>query len=183
MRALAHPARLAIIEHLAAGNTGTATELGKVCGLTASATSYHLRALAKWGIIEDAPSRGDGRERVWRTGIRGWSVNVGPSADAESLAAEQLLVEVALAAQHARAMSWVQRMGAESQEWYDAAVLSQSQLLLTVEELKTLSERMAELVFPYVVHRRPDPPAGARLISAVYRAYPIDAARPGTGES
>ncbi|WP_232075867.1 ArsR/SmtB family transcription factor [Phytohabitans suffuscus] len=37
-----------------------------MAGLSPSATSYHLRALARYGLVEQAPSRGDGRERVWR---------------------------------------------------------------------------------------------------------------------
>jgi DNA-binding transcriptional ArsR family regulator len=178
MRALAHPARLAIIEYLAAGKTGTATELGAVCGLTASATSYHLRALAKWGIIEDAPSRGDGRERIWRTGIRGWSVDAGPEAGTRSLAAERQLLEVVLARQHASALGWTQRMGDEPPQWYDAATLSQSQLLMTAGELQALGERVAELLRPYSVHERVDPPDGARAVSVVYRAYPVDGVNP-----
>lgn len=71
MRALAHPARLAILEHLMSGETGTATECAAVSGLSPSATSYHLRALAKVGLVEEAASRGDGRERVWRSGVAG----------------------------------------------------------------------------------------------------------------
>ena len=68
MRALAHPARLSIMDHFLSGRTGTATELAELCGLSPSATSYHLRALARYGLVEEAPSRGDGRERVWQIG-------------------------------------------------------------------------------------------------------------------
>ena len=67
-RALAHPARIAIVEHL--NNTGavvTATEAAALVDLSPSAISYHLRELAKYGLVEQAPSRGDGRERVWRS--------------------------------------------------------------------------------------------------------------------
>jgi len=62
MRAMAHPARLAIMEFLSDGAGATATECAEVCGLSPSATSYHLRALARAGLVEEAPSRGDGRE-------------------------------------------------------------------------------------------------------------------------
>ena len=36
IRALAHPARLAILEHLGTGVTATATECARVCGLSAA---------------------------------------------------------------------------------------------------------------------------------------------------
>src|SRR5262245_8848389 len=68
IRALSHPARLAIIEQLENGATATATELASVVGLSPSATSYHLRALARGGLIREAEGRGDGRERVWQGG-------------------------------------------------------------------------------------------------------------------
>src|SRR3982751_427340 len=74
MRALAHPARIGIVEYLHnSGAVVTATECAGMVGLSPSATSYHLRELAKYGLVEQAPSRGDGRERVWRstgTGLR-----------------------------------------------------------------------------------------------------------------
>src|SRR5690348_6379348 len=72
MRALAHPARLSILEHLMSGEPTTATECAAVVELSPSATSYHLRALAKVGLIEEAPGRGDGRERLWRSPFSGY---------------------------------------------------------------------------------------------------------------
>src|SRR5690349_25088817 len=67
LRALAHPARIEIVDHLSTtGASVTATECAELVGLSPSATSYHLRELAKYGLVEQAPSRGDGRERLWR---------------------------------------------------------------------------------------------------------------------
>lgn len=56
MRALAHPARMAIMEHLGTLEGGaTATECAEIAGLSPSATSYHLRELAKFGLVQQAP--------------------------------------------------------------------------------------------------------------------------------
>src|SRR6516162_99595 len=71
-RALAHPARLAILEALTAGDELTATELAAVTGLSPSATSYHLKALAKWGIVEAGEGRADGRARPAGGGSPAW---------------------------------------------------------------------------------------------------------------
>ncbi|WP_442933752.1 ArsR family transcriptional regulator [Micromonospora sp. CPCC 205556] len=57
MRALAHPARIAIMEHLST-REGGATACAEIVGLSPSATSYHLRASVKFGLVEQAPSRG-----------------------------------------------------------------------------------------------------------------------------
>src|ERR1700749_3561086 len=66
MRALAHPARLAIIDALASGDELTATECAAITGLSPSATAYHLKFLERHNFAERAPARDDGRERPWR---------------------------------------------------------------------------------------------------------------------
>ena len=63
IRALAHPARLAIINALVTGDELTATECAELTGLSPSATAYHLKLLERYGIVETAPSRPDRRER------------------------------------------------------------------------------------------------------------------------
>jgi DNA-binding transcriptional ArsR family regulator len=172
MRALAHPARLAIIEHLFAGNAGTATELAAVCDLSPSATSYHLRALAKAGMIEEAPSRGDGRERIWQTPARGLNITVGPAGTPAEQAAERELTETFMNVEDARVREWLVRRNHESQEWYEASEILATRLVLTVEELQKLNEEVTNLLRPYSRSRRTDPPADARLVNATYRAYP-----------
>ena|SRR5579863_2439561 len=63
IRALAHPARLAIIDALAAGDELTATQCAELTGLSPSATAYHLKLLERYGFAETAPPRPDRRER------------------------------------------------------------------------------------------------------------------------
>ena len=58
LRALAHPARLLVVDELYQGNERTSSELAELTGLSPSAMSYHLRALERWGIVE----RGEPRE-------------------------------------------------------------------------------------------------------------------------
>jgi DNA-binding transcriptional ArsR family regulator len=65
MRALAHPTRLALLDHLHAAGEATATECAEFVADSPSSCSYHLRALAKWGFVEEAARRA-GRERPWR---------------------------------------------------------------------------------------------------------------------
>jgi DNA-binding transcriptional ArsR family regulator len=66
MRALAHPARIAIWSHIGLRGSVTATECAEVAGLSPSACSYHLRTLARYGFIEeDRASAANGRERPW----------------------------------------------------------------------------------------------------------------------
>jgi DNA-binding transcriptional ArsR family regulator len=175
MRALAHPARIAIVEHL--GSTGeavSATQCAGLVDLSPSATSYHLRELAKVGLVEEAPSRGDGRERLWRSTASGLTLE-GDLDEPETRRSQQELVDVYLARDFARLREWFGRQHEEPRAWRDAATLLGPMLLMTAEELVALNERVAELVEPYRRRERmDDAPADARPVTVHYAAFPID---------
>ena len=65
MRAMAHPVRLALMQALNDAGTLTATEAAERVGESPSNCSFHLRQLAKYGWVEEAPG-GKGRQRPWR---------------------------------------------------------------------------------------------------------------------
>jgi DNA-binding transcriptional ArsR family regulator len=173
LRALAHPARIAILGELHAGGAGTATGFAELCGLSPSATSYHLRALAKAGLVEQAPGRGDGRERLWQAvGGPGLEIATGPEADAETQLAEQELIELLISRDEARARAWLARWHQESPEWYEAANVNSASLMITAEELTELNEKVTALLEPFARRARKEPPAGARRVEVVYRSIP-----------
>jgi DNA-binding transcriptional ArsR family regulator len=174
MRALAHPARLAILEYFAAGRTGTATEFAKLCDLSPSAMSYHLRALAKVGLAEEAPSRGDGRERVWQSAVRGINLDWA-NADGETHQAAAELTGLFLERENARAREWLRREPTEPTEWRSVAFLRDTYLVVTPSELVTIAEGLEEVIKPYLRYERTDPPAEARLVNYVVRMYPLPA--------
>jgi len=175
MRALAHPARIAIIEHL--GSTGavvTATECAGLVGLSPSATSYHLRELAKFGLVEQAPSRGDARERVWRSTSSGFSVD-GDLAEPETRASQRALVDVYLNRDFARLRDWVARLHEEPKAWQDASTLMGPMLLLNAEELVEVNRRVREVLDPYRRRERMgEAPADARPVAVHYAAFPVE---------
>ena len=173
MRAMAHPARLAIMEYLGDGAVATATECAEVCGLSPSATSYHLRALARAGLVEEAPSRGDGRERVWRAAQTG--LRIDPRSDSpEALAAARELMELILARDEEKVARWLSNAASEPKEWYDAAAITRHQLVLTAQELTELHQAVMRLLEPYGRLERLDPPEGVRKVAVLFRAIPTD---------
>ena len=87
IRALAHPARLAIIDALAAGEELTATQCAELTGLSPSATAYHLKLLERYGLAETAPPRPDRRERPWRATGRQIQADLDTSTPAGASAA------------------------------------------------------------------------------------------------
>jgi DNA-binding transcriptional ArsR family regulator len=175
MRALAHPARIAILEHL--GSTGavvTATECAGLVGLSPSATSYHLRELAKNGLVEQAPSRGDARERVWRSTSAGFSVD-GDLDEPETRASQRALVDVYLNRDFARLRDYLARVHEESKEWQDASTLSGPILLLDAAELAEVNRRVLEVLAPYRRRERMgQAPEGARPVAVHYAAFPVE---------
>ncbi|MBB2945027.1 DNA-binding transcriptional ArsR family regulator [Actinoplanes lutulentus] len=174
MRALAHPARIEIVEHLTVtGAAMTATECAGLVGLSPSATSYHLRELAKYDLVEQAPSQGDGRERRWRSK----AANLMFDADAEhpeSFAAERALVELYLARDKDRIREWMERQPQETKQWREASQLMGQQLLVTAEELTQLSDQIRSLLEPYKLRtRQDDAPEDARQVVIQYAAFPV----------
>lgn len=175
IRALAHPARIGIVEHLSStGAVVTATEMAGHVGLSPSATSYHLRELAKIGLVEQAPSRGDGRERVWRSTGAGLRLE-SDDADPESRAAEQALIDVWLTRDFTRLREWFATQHTQPKQWREAGQLTGQTLLLTAEELVRVNEAVRAVLEPYERRGRiGEEPAGARTVAVHYAAYPID---------
>ena len=84
LRGIAHPMRNRILEEMSAGGPMRAADVADRLGIPANQASFHLRQLAKYGLVEDAPELArDGRDRVWRVTFEsGLSVNLddlGPS--------------------------------------------------------------------------------------------------------
>lgn len=174
MRALAHPARLTIMEHLSTtGEAVTATGCAEIVGLSPSATSYHLRELARYGLVEQAPGRGDARERLWRSSVQSWQLELQPDDDAEVQAAEQTLLDAYLTRDFDRVREWVRRARHEPKDWHDAAVIAGPMLLLTADELRSLNDAVLRLWEPYRRRtRQADPPPGARIVAVHYATLP-----------
>lgn len=174
MRALAHPARLEILEHLSQAKEGaTATECAEVVGLSPSATSYHLRALAKVGMIQEGPSRGDGRERVWQTSHRHYSISVEKSAGPEELAAESVLIETFLARQNEKVRRAIVHIREVNDEWFDVSTITDQTLQVTATELQDLLQKIDELTKPLTRLDRENPPPDSRGVTLQLRAVPL----------
>ncbi|HET6817841.1 MAG TPA: winged helix-turn-helix domain-containing protein [Mycobacteriales bacterium] len=172
MRALAHPARLAILERLSADGPATATECAEVTGQSPSACSYHLRALARWGLVTQADGR-DRRERRWAV--------VGPFVigdhdaprEAAVAAAEHALTGQVLARASERVLAWMDRSDGESPEWREATLVANRSLVLTADELTRLLEQVDRLCEPFVASRRRESaPADARVVRLHLSAVP-----------
>ncbi len=67
LRGIAHPMRNRILEEMSAGGPMRAADVAERLNIPANQASFHLRQLAKYGLVEEAPELArDGRDRVWR---------------------------------------------------------------------------------------------------------------------
>jgi DNA-binding transcriptional ArsR family regulator len=169
IRALAHPARMAIIDALASGDELTATECAELTGLSPSATAYHLNLLARYDFAEPAPARSDGRERPWRATDRRTLVDLDSSTPAGAAAA----TAVALAffdGSRALAEAFVATEHEQPEEWQDVALLANADLWLTVEETRQVTADLAAVLEAYrgrTLAHRPDGSRRVRVMNMV----------------
>jgi DNA-binding transcriptional ArsR family regulator len=129
MRALAHPARIAILQHLGLDGPATATECAEIVGLSPSACSYHLRTLGQYGLVEeDLASAPDGRQRPWRATVVAVSL---PKADVSP--ARQLLEESLRASTEELARAYQDRQREYPARWRELVGSSQDVVHVTPE--------------------------------------------------
>lgn len=171
LRAVAHPVRLALIGLLRTGGPLTATEAGERLGESPANCSFHLRQLAKHGLVEEA-GRGPGRQRPWRATAQFTTV---PGAATGDLGAAVSQFKAVLAQRYFdRLMSWLRRQPHETEEWRSSEIFGDSYLYLTSAEMRRLGVQLWELLEPYHV-RTADPaqrPPGSRLVTLVRLAFP-----------
>src|SRR5918994_674238 len=168
LRALAHPLRLDLIEALTTLGPSTAARCGRHLGVSQASCSFHLRQLARYGFVEDAPAGADRRERTWRlTALeQTWSSASGPVADQ--------LDRVFVRREADKMLGWVERSRSEPAEWQDVAFVGGATVPVTPAELREIRARLRAVLDPYV-RRLADPsdrPAGARPVRILLSGTP-----------
>jgi predicted ArsR family transcriptional regulator len=174
---VAHPLRLELIGLLRSEGPLTATKAGELLGESAQSCWFHLRQLAKHGLVEQAGG-GRGRERPWRATAQftTWP-RVAPTPE---LAAAAQLFGTVLAERYFEAlMRWLAGKADEPPEWQDAAHFGDSVLYLTAEELAELKREIRPLVdrFQERTEDKAARPRGARPVTFLHLAFP--SAEPG----
>jgi DNA-binding transcriptional ArsR family regulator len=171
MRALAHPVRLSILEVLHAEGTATPTECAQEVGESPQACSYHLRALAKYGLVRRVSTE-DGRETRWELAAAGIRFSLATSKAPEYEAAAQALASRLLERDDSVVAEYLAREAELDTEWRDAAIFATHIIHVTPEELRGLQRELEQLLGPYRRSSVADRPSGARRVHAVTRAVP-----------
>jgi DNA-binding transcriptional ArsR family regulator len=171
MRALAHPVRLGILELLHAEETATASECSRAVGESPQACSYHLRALAKWGLVKQVSSD-DARETRWAPAARTVQFSSLADESPEFQAAAGLLRRRVFERDDRLVAAYIAREHELEPEWRDATTFESGVMYVTLEELQEIERQVHELVKKHARRTRADRPDGARRVDIVFRAIP-----------
>lgn len=181
LRAVAHPTRLALVSLLRARGPLTATKAGELLGESSASASFHLRQLAKYGLVEEAGG-GHGRERPWQATamFTDWPEVAGTP---ELAAATSLLLGVVAERYFELLMGWLEVRDDEPEVWRKAAQFGDTPLYVTADELRELAREEQALLERYLERQaRPElRPPGARRVTYLHLAFPGDATGRETG--
>jgi hypothetical protein len=161
-----HEVRTALLGLLAEADTVTATEAAARLGYSSGLCSFHLRQLARYGRIEEAPHR-SGRARPWR--LRQ------PDTDADSAAAVRNGLGVpSWELEDESYRRWLDHRDEAPASWRQDAAFS-TVLYLTPEELRRIAAavRAALAGFEEREHRRSARPRGAQPVAFISRLFPL----------
>jgi DNA-binding transcriptional ArsR family regulator len=183
LRALAHPTRLALVGLLRSEGQLTATRAAELLGQSSASTSFHLRQLAKYGLVEEAGG-GQGRERPWQATAM-FTTWDSTDAEPDSAAAAQFLERVVTDMYFSDLAHWQEAKASEAPEWQRASEFGDTFVYMTPDELTGVSDQIRRLLDPYLDRSvQPDiRPRGSRLVRYLHIAHPLlgrDAKRRGS---
>jgi DNA-binding transcriptional ArsR family regulator len=175
LAALAHPLRVALLYQLNALGPRTASQCAQALGETPANCSYHLRQLAKVGLVarEEAAN---GRERPWRSVYTGLSLSPpvddpDPEVTTAARATRASLASIEIE-EHARlARQYLRLEPRAAREWREVAGVNSYALRLTAEELAELIQTLDRAIRPYIGLTREDPPEGAQPVHLDFKAF------------
>src|SRR5207302_8601104 len=121
LRAYAHPVRMRLIGLLRTEGPLTATRAAELLGESTGTTSFHLRQLAKYGLVEEAGG-GTGRQKPWRATTTSTAWAATGDGTPETAAAASLLNTVATDPHFEQLVRWLDASPAEPARGQRAAL-------------------------------------------------------------
>jgi hypothetical protein len=162
LRAIAHPLRATLLYELFARGRANATTLAEAVDHPVNSVSFHLRQLAKYGLIEEATDAGgDGRERWWRpamtSGLRVSDERLGQTPEGRTS------LEVFKRTIVAKWQALIARFFSPREKNGEAWLSNDVPMLLTDDEARACGEELLELLIKWVRHgQQTTPPEGQR---------------------
>lgn len=171
LETLAHPVRLDLLTYLIADGPATASQCARAVGDTPSNCSYHLRMLARPGLVEPVASS-DGRTRPWRATITGFAIEPDPDPATPGGRGAAAVMAASVASDQRHLRDYLEHRDEVSPAWREADVYAGYTLRITPAELQQLTAQLDGLIRPLIAALREDPPAGAELVTLGLSAFP-----------
>jgi hypothetical protein len=166
-----HPVRDALLELLRRDGVVTATSAAGELGGSSGLYSFHLRRLAEYGIVEEAPAA-RGHVRPWRLADR---ETAGTSVSPESRpVTDAQLSDMARGLEDESYLRWLEHRDTAPAQWRRDEVFSQV-AYLTPDEMTGMANVIRALIAQYR-HRETRPserPPGAAPVAIVSRLFPL----------
>lgn len=174
LRALAHPLRVKIFDILSQYGPQTASSLAERLGESSGSTSYHLRALAKQHLIEEAEGRGSARERWWKLPPGGVTLS-SPEAmkTPAGRAASQIVMSEFLRNRQAQLVEFAERGLTEPGEWRDGSRISTANTNMTAAQMTALAEAVQAVIDETVERYRDQKGEGVRPVTVRADIFPL----------
>jgi DNA-binding transcriptional ArsR family regulator len=179
LRALAHPLRLQLLHVLHAEGPATASQLARRLGESSGATSYHLRALHRAGMVEEA-EQPNARERWWQRAPERLMIPNSVPADASDIERAELQaahaqIESILVERDEQALArWMEVRYELPLEWQDSQWIGNLRMWATAAEVQHFVTTILELAQPL---RKPPESADSdrREVHFTFRVLPQEA--------
>ena len=176
LKALAHPLRVQLLDILSQYGPQTASTIGKRIGESSGTTSYHLRQLARHGLVREVADRGSGRERWWERPRGALTLNTTNSEQDPAVreAARQVNRHFVRGRAEALAAFTASDPSALPDGWADAVMISTLNAHFTAEQLAGLTRDMETILREKLETYRSEPGTpGARPVQLHFNAFPL----------
>lgn len=177
LRAIAHPVRNRVLHELSAGGSMRAADVARELGIPPNQASFHLRQLAKYGLVEEDPGAArDKRDRVWKLASeQGWSANLGELESAPGgRAAVQVFRRNAAAWGHVVVDAVYAAPGDADREKGTVRTVTEEAVRLTKDEAQQLTADLEAVVAQWAERTRGRDDADRRtyLLFSVLQPHP-----------
>jgi DNA-binding transcriptional ArsR family regulator len=172
LRAIAHPARVRILHELNATGPSRAADLAADLGIPANQASFHLRQLAKYGLVVEAPEEArDRRDRVWKVvSEEGIQLEI---SEMDQMPGGPAAVDVWSENSRRYSHAVVDAVYVKARQKDAFGHLSQGALRLTKEEARQLSDELAEVTRRWSSKTRGrDPRRKTYMLMEILQLYP-----------
>jgi DNA-binding transcriptional ArsR family regulator len=171
LEALAHPVRLDLLTYLMANGPASASTCARAVGDTPSNSSYHLRTLARHGLVESVESS-DRRQRPWRATITGFDLDPVPDPGTPSGRGTAAVMAASLALEQRLLRDYLSHRDAVPAAWRAVDLASSYTLRISPAELGVLGQQIDALIRPLIAANRDAAPGDAELVEVDLYAFP-----------